>query len=135
MGSAKWIRAPNVDGTLVQWARRGKRSTHAQVRLEQRRRKVPSGRRMPLDAKVGKWTIRKISFQTLAPAPERTHEERRHVIPVFSRRCHSSEQDANSLRHQVGEEDLSWAGTLSLAKRISPRSARAGEETAIYKIV
>jgi len=66
-------RAPSVDGTiyvhvgpdgdtdeLILNCGLGKDATKCQA----------SGR-VPVDAKLGKWTIRKISFQTLAPAPEK----------------------------------------------------------------
>ena len=66
-------RAPNLDGTLN--VRVGPDGENDQLTLRcglsKDATKCQVGDRMPLDAKVGKWTIRKISFQTLAPAPEK----------------------------------------------------------------
>ncbi len=66
-------RPPNLDGKL--FVRVGPDGGDAQVTLDcnlnKDAAKCQVGNRMPLDAKPGKWTIKSISFQTLAPSPEK----------------------------------------------------------------
>lgn len=67
-------RPPNLDGRL--FVRVGPDGGDAQVTLDcnlnKDATKCQVGNRMPLDAKPGKWTIKNITFQTLAPSPEKT---------------------------------------------------------------
>jgi len=66
-------RAPNLDGTLSVLV--GPDGDEAQVRLNcslnKDTTKCQVGNRIPLDAKLGKWAIKKITFQALAPSPEK----------------------------------------------------------------
>jgi len=66
-------RAPNLDGTL--FARIGPDGDSDRITLTCNLNNggtvCQAGTRLPLDAKVGKWTIRNISFQTSAPSPEK----------------------------------------------------------------
>jgi hypothetical protein len=66
-------RAPNLDGRL--YVHVGPDGGDDQITLNCNLNKdatrCQAGDRMPLDAKLGKWTIRKIAFQALAPSPEK----------------------------------------------------------------
>jgi len=66
-------RAPNFDGTLsVRVSPEGDNDPLTlSCNLSKDATTCQMGNRIPLEAKVGKWTIRKITFQTLAQAPEK----------------------------------------------------------------
>lgn len=66
-------RAPNLDGRL--YVHVGPDGGDDQLtlfcNLSKDATKCQVGDRMPLDAKLGKWSVRKITFQALAPSPEK----------------------------------------------------------------
>lgn len=66
-------RAPSLDGTIYVHIgpEGGTDQLTLRCNLNTGATTCQSGERMPLDAKLGKWTIRKITFQPLAPSPEK----------------------------------------------------------------
>ncbi|MFZ0638174.1 MAG: hypothetical protein WA020_13910 [Candidatus Acidiferrales bacterium] len=66
-------RAPSLDGRI--YVRVGPEGGNDQLtllcNLNTGAAMCEAGERMPLDAKLGKWTIRKITFQPLASSPEK----------------------------------------------------------------
>lgn len=66
-------RAPSLDGRI--YVRVGPEGGNDELtlpcNLNTGATMCQAGERMPLDAKLGKWTIRKITFQPLASSPEK----------------------------------------------------------------
>jgi hypothetical protein len=82
-------KAPNVDGRIFVDAGPdgGPAEITLRCNLDRDSTKCQAGERLPLDAKVGKWVVTKISFQPLAPAPPKELTKHGELsFQVFARR-------------------------------------------------